>query len=269
MDKIYSSILEQIPDSIDFNFIPLKNESMRKIYMENLCNEPILFEIQAPENFSFFPLSGILSKEKKIEIQIKIIPNLAEVLISNARISLDNKYAKIIKLSCIGKYPNLFLSQSEIDFNNVQIEKSLQKNLIISNQEKIPTKFIIKRINKNDNLPYFFHLSKLKGEILKNSHFILKIKFKPQFLNTLIYETFTLSIDGGNTLKFSCKGNCSPLKIWANSKHINYKSISLGTQLKKFIVLHNDSDIDTDYQIFHENCGIFSFENLQGIIPGK
>ena len=269
MDKIYSSILEQIPDSIDFNFIPLKNESMRKIYMENLCNEPILFEIQAPENFSFFPLSGILSKEKKIEIQIKINPNLAEVLISNARISLDNKYAKIIKLSCIGKYPNLFLSQSEIDFNNVQIEKSLQKNLIISNQENIPTKFIIKRINKNDNLPYFFHLSKLKGEILKNSHFILKIKFKPQFLNTLIYETFTLSIDGGNTLKFSCKGNCSPLKIWANSKHINYKSISLGTQLKKFIVLHNDSDIDTDYQIFHENCGIFSFENLQGIIPGK
>ena len=87
MDKIYSSILEQIPDSIDFNFIPLKNESMRKIYMENLCNEPILFEIQAPENFSFFPLSGILSKEKKIEIQIKINPNLAEVLISNARIN--------------------------------------------------------------------------------------------------------------------------------------------------------------------------------------
>ena len=71
MDKIYSSILEQIPDSIDFNFIPLKNESVRKIYMENLCNEPILFEIQNPEGFTFSPLSGILLKDKKLENENK------------------------------------------------------------------------------------------------------------------------------------------------------------------------------------------------------
>ena len=58
-------------------------------------------------------------------------------------------------------------------------------------------------------------------------------------------------------------------KILTNSRHINYKSISLGTQLTKFIILHNDSDIDTEYQIFHENCGIFSFENLQGILNAK
>ena len=55
-------------------------------------------------------------------------------------------------------------------------------------------------------------------------------------------------------------------KILTNSRHINYKSISLGTQ---FIILHNDSDIDSEYQIFHKNCGIFSFENLQGILNAK
>ena len=269
MDKIYSSILEQIPDSIDFNFIPLKNESVRKIYMENLCNEPILFEIQNPEGFTFYPLSGILFKDKKLEIQIKVNPNLAEVLVSNTRIILDNKFAKIIKLSCIGKYPNLFLNQSEIQFNNVQVEKTIQKNLIISNQENVSAKFIIKRINKIKDFPFFFKLSHSKGEIFKNSHFILKIKFQPILLNTLIYESFELLINGGNTIKFSCLGNCSPLKIWANSRHINYKSISLGTQLTKFFILHNDSDVDTEYQIFHENCGIFSFENLQGILNAK
>ena len=269
MDKIYSSILEQIPDSIDFNFIPLKNESVRKIYMENLCNEPILFEIQNPEGFTFSPLSGILYKDKKLEIEIKVNPNLAQVLVSNTRIILDNKFAKIIKLSCIGKYPNLFLNQSEIKFNNVQVEKTIQKNLIISNQENVPAKFIIKRINQIDNFPIFFKISHSKGEIFKHSHFILKITYKPIFINTFIYESFELLINGGNKIKFSCLGNCSPLKIWTNSRHINYKSISLGTQLTKFIILHNDSDIDTEYQIFHENCGIFSFENLQGILNAK
>ena len=97
MDKIYSSMLEQI-DSIDFNYIPLKNESFRKICVENLCNELILFEIQNPEGFTFSPLSGILLKDKKLENEIKVNPNLAEVLVSNTRIILDNKFAKIIIL---------------------------------------------------------------------------------------------------------------------------------------------------------------------------
>ena len=87
--------------------------------MENLCNEPILFEIQNPEGFTFSPLSGILLKDKKLENEIKVNPNLAEVLVSNTRIILDNKFAKIIKYSCIGKYLNWFLNQSEIKFNNV------------------------------------------------------------------------------------------------------------------------------------------------------
>ena len=54
-----------------------------------------------------------------MENEIKVNPNLAEVLVSNTRIILDNKSAKIIKLSCIGKYLNWFLNQSEIKFNNV------------------------------------------------------------------------------------------------------------------------------------------------------
>ena len=195
MEKIYSSILEQIPDSIDFNCILLKNESFRKICVENLCNELILFEIQNPEGFTFSPLSGILYKDKKLEIEIKVNPNLAEVLVSNTRIILDNKFAKIIKLSCIGKYPNLFLNQSEIKFNNVQVEKTIQKNLIISNQENVSAKFKIKRINNIEDFPIFFKISHSKGEIFKNSHFILKIKFKPIFINTFIYESFELLIN--------------------------------------------------------------------------
>ena len=140
-------MLEQI-DTIDFNYIPLKNESFRKICVENLCNELILFEIQNPEGFTFSPLSGILLKDKKLENEIKVNPNLAEVLVSNTRIILDNKFAKIIKLSCIGKYPNLFLNQSEIKFNNVQVEKTIQKNLIISNQENVPA--IYNKENKSN-----------------------------------------------------------------------------------------------------------------------
>ena len=54
-----------------------------------------------------------------MENEIKVNPNLAEVLVSNTRIILDNKFAKIIKYSCIRKYLNWFLNQSEIKFNNV------------------------------------------------------------------------------------------------------------------------------------------------------
>ena len=51
MEKIYDYILSLIPDSIDFNFITVKNETSRKILLDNISNVSILFKIENSEGY--------------------------------------------------------------------------------------------------------------------------------------------------------------------------------------------------------------------------
>ena len=127
MDKIYSSILSSIPERIDFDFITIKTETVKHIYLDNISDKDILFNIENAEGFIFEPSNGIISKKKKLDIKIKIMPNLANVLVSNARIILEQKYYKIIKLSFVSKYPYLHINKSSIEFGFVIFPKLLKE----------------------------------------------------------------------------------------------------------------------------------------------
>ncbi len=39
--------------------------------------------------------------------------------------------------------------------------------------------------------------------------------------------------------------------------------------MTKLIQFHNDNDIPTEFQFFHENSGVFSFDHIDGVIPAK
>ena len=270
MDKIYSSILSSIPDCIDFDFITVKTETVKHIYLDNTSEQNILFNIENAEGFIFEPSSGIISKKKKLDIQIKIKPNLANVLVSNARIILEQKYSKIIKLSFVSKYPYLNLNKSYIEFGVVQIGKTAEEELIISNLETVPAHFTIERKSTQPGKqPNVFFISNLTGDIPPKSNYLLKILYKPLFPSNDSHEVFCLSTKGGNKITFSCKGSCKPLKTWVGTKCVNFSTVPLGGQMRKLFRIYNDSDIATEFQIYHENSGAFSFDVTEGIIPPK
>ena len=39
--------------------------------------------------------------------------------------------------------------------------------------------------------------------------------------------------------------------------------------MKKLFRIYNDSDIATEFQIYHDNSGAFAFDVTEGIIPAK
>jgi len=270
MERAYSYIFSQIPDTIDFDFISVKNETTKSLFLENIAEQSILFQIENAEGFTFEPNQGIISIKKKIEIKIKIIPNLANVLVANARITLDQKYNKIIRLSSIAKYPYLSINKPNIDFGSVQIGHTNEEELIVTNNESVPAKFSIERTSTQPGKqPCMFFISNLVGEIPPKSNYLIKILFKPMFPLNNSYETFLLSTKGGNKLMFSCSGSCRPLKTWVGAKNVNFKSVALGNKIKKLFRIYNDSDIPTEFQIYHDNSGAFFFDVTEGIIPGK
>ena len=270
MEKAYSFILSKVPDTIDFDFISVKNETIKTIILENISEQSILFKIENAEGFIFEPNQGIIPIKKKVEVKIKIIPNLATVLVANARIILDQKYKKIIRLSSIAKYPYLSINKSNIDFGSIQIGHTKELELIVANNENVPAKFSIERTSTQPGKqPCMFFISNLVGDIPPKSNFLVKILFKPMFPMNNSYETFLLSTKGGNKLMFSCSGSCRPLRTWVGAKSVNFKSVALGNQIKKLFRVYNDSDLPTEFQIYHDNSGAFFFDVTEGIIPAK
>ena len=268
MDKTYTHILNQIPNSVDFDFISVKTNSTKKIYLDNIADISIIFQIENAEGFIFEPNKGVVPKNSKLEINVKTNPNLAQVLVGNAKIILDNKVSKIIKMSCIGKYARLQLNKLDFDFGIVQIGNNVELDLIVINDENVSAYFTIENtsIQPGKN-PECFFFSDKKGEVPPKSNFLIKIKYKPIFPNIISNETYALKVQGGNIANFTCSGQCIPLKTWIGNKYINFKSIELGNQTTRLIRVHNDSNVQTEFQIYHDNSGPFKFDVLNGIIP--
>ena len=270
MEKICPNILLSVPDTIDFDFITIKTQTTKSFFLNNTSDLNILFNIENAESFVFEPSGGILQRKKKQEIKVKINPDLARVLVSNARIVLENKYHKIIKLSYVAKYPFLHINKQHIEFGSVQIGKSLEKELILSNWESVPAQFTIEhKSTQPGKQPSIFFISDLSGNIPPKSNFLVKILYKPIFPSMSSHEIFCISTKGGNKLTFECKGTCRPLKTWVGTKCINFKTVPLGGQSKRLFRIYNDSDLPTEFQIYHDNSGAFTFDITEGIVPAK
>ena len=270
MDQYYNDILTSIPPSIDFNFIPTLNETAKSLKLTNPSNLSILFTITSSDCFIFEPTSGIIPKQNSITITIKAFPREAKVTITNAKITLDSKASKVIKLSSISKFPYLSINKTSLDFGVIQIGKSTIQELIISNPEQVPAKFTItKHSHQPGRHPELFILSTTKGEIPPQSSFLLKVKYQTYFADVPSYDTFNITTKGGNTVRFSCSGNSFPLSIWLSSRYVNFKSVPLGNQLTKVIRLYNGSDMKTEFQIYHNNDGAFKFDKLEGEVERR
>ena len=270
MDKNYEKILEKVPESIDFSFITVKNETVRSFYLDNPTENSILFKIDNTDIYIFEPKQGVITKKHRIEIKVKIIPDSATVLIANSMITLDEKYSKIIKLSSIAKYPYLRISKNILDFGNVLIGKTREMELIINNPEKLPAKFIIakKKAFEGKTADQFF-LSHYKGEVPPGGSFLIKVKYLTVYPNYFSYETFDIRTKGGNKNRFSCLGNCLALSTHINYKNVNFGSIDLMASKTIMIRVFNESEEPTAFQFFYNNDGAFTIHVTQGLIEAK
>ena len=252
--QYYKTILNSIPESIDFNFIPVKQVSYKTITLTNTSEISIYFNISNAEGYIFKPNEGIISKNKPMTIEILIEPISASVLVANAQITLDKKISKIFKLSCVSKYPYLTINKTHLNFGVIEYGKSSYGEIVISNAEMVPGKFVIIQTSVQPGKhPKIFKLSAMKGEIPPQNSFLIKINFTPFFPRSTSYETYEIRTIGGNILKFSLTGGCSPLKIFLNCKHINFNTVELGKSMAKLIRIYNESDMESDYQIMHTN----------------
>lgn len=270
MEKVYEKILDKIPDTVDFSFITVKNETCKTLSIDNPSDFSVYLKIESANTYIFDPNHIVLKKRQKTDIKVKITPDTATVLIASAIFTLDEKSTKVVKLSSIAKYPYLRISRNVLDFGNVLIGKSKENEIIIHNPEKVPARFEIKKETNVPGRPIEqFFLSCYKGDIPPSSSFLINVKYVTTYPNFFSYETFEVKTKGGNVNRFSCLGNCLSLNTYPNAKNVNFGSIELTAGMTKLIRIFNDSEVATPYQFFHSNDGPFIINDCQGIIEPK
>ncbi len=270
MEKNYEKLLERIPETVDFSFITVKNETTKYLILENPLETSILYKIEVADTYNLEPSKGVLNKGQRVEIKIKIIPQSATVLIANALLTIDEKVAKVIRFSSIAKYPYLTISKNMLDFGNVILGKTKELEIVITNPEKVPARFLIKKRNSSQvKANEQFFLSNYKGEIDPQASFLLKVKYVTNYPSYLSHETFEVKTLGGNRNRFLCSGNSLALSTHITAKNVNFNSVELTGTMTKLIRLYNDSDVPTTYQFFHNNDGPFFIHEPQGVIEAR
>lgn len=261
-------ILDKIPEIIDFDHITVKNKISKSFKLVNTSSKNIYFKINhKEESFNIHPKEGILQRNSKIEVVISILPEKAEVLISNCKIILDENSSKIVKISYISKYPNLKISRNNFDFGNVLINKQKEMEIILRNTEKVDATFQIKKLNKDFYGNHQnFHLNNVIGFVPQNCSFLIKVKFVPSNPDTFFYESYVILVEGGREIVFNCYGRCTSLSCSISSKIVNFESIEVGLTATKIIRVFNHSEADTYFQFYNYNDGVYEFLPKQGSI---
>ena len=90
---------------------------------------------------------GILTPKGKQEIQITYAPEQARVILASVIFKFleGEESSKVLKISAVGKFPFLTLSQDSIDFETLLVGKVISKEIFLRNNSLVPAHFVIEK----------------------------------------------------------------------------------------------------------------------------
>ena len=139
---------QYLPEAIDFGFCPVNEVVSRYVRLSNRTHEPFSFEVES-KSFVVTPNKGTISSRRYENLQISFSPAQAEVIVSTIVIRMSNGDEEVIKVSGIGKFPFLTISNTKVNFDSLMVGKRKVKEIILKNQSEVPARFEITKEEKN------------------------------------------------------------------------------------------------------------------------
>ncbi|KAM3137891.1 hypothetical protein pb186bvf_009972 [Paramecium bursaria] len=241
--------------------------SQHTFILENPNEYAVQFHFEF-EKFRITPIKGEVGPGQKINFQLTYAPIQAEVVVASVILNIQHEDPRVIKISGIGKYPFLQINTKKLNFESLLIGKSLTKELTIKNSSEVTASFVLQKVIDDEFKENAFNLDFNQGVIPPKSTFLIKVTYTPQILHVSVIR-YKILCQGGNELIFECIGNASQHLVYLSEKSINFGEIKIGNQAKQLLTVHNDSDLNTNYQIYSDTGNIFSFNKVKGTSPAK
>ena len=137
---------------------------------------------------------GMLRGGHKKEITITFYPTEAKVIVSTAIFKFmegDKTAQKVLKMSGIGKFPFVNLSNEKLDFESLTVGKESEKQVELRNFSQVKAQFCIEEIN-DDGKDRAFTLSAKEGCIKPGGSQCITVTFKPTIVGQFTSTQFSI-----------------------------------------------------------------------------
>jgi len=145
------------------------------------------------------------------------------------------------------------------------VGKSDTKRISMRNHSLVKSIFSISKIS-DDEKDKSFSLSETEGEISPGGSKTIIVTYSPTMPGAYTCTQYSISILGGNHLKFNCLGQSLGNDVCLSAKSIHFGEVQLESTTNRLLNICNDSDQPTTFQFFSDKSNIFAFSKLEGTI---
>ena len=304
-------LIVSVPYGVDLGYCPTHQITSMTFRLENSGEVDAPFRWEAPIPFVLEPMQGVIPIGKHIDIKISIYPVDASVFVAQAvcYVGEGKEDSAIIpypiistKISAIGKYTYIVLSETEVNYGEVlsgtPLDK-LKKEVLLRNNSVVPAEFQLERCdNDTDEV---FDIFPRSGIIDALSFVTIHVVYHPLAMGCYSLDRYTFRTPGNSCTTLTLKGmstapvvslykenllkpsdlanetvkNDGPLTAVKSlpfvdgspANSINFRDVEVGKIETRVLFLKNDTNKPVMFCVMaYEEC-TFRLYPKQGVIP--
>jgi hypothetical protein len=285
-----SKLIVTTPYGTDLGFCPTHQITSTTFQLTNTGEVEAPFRWEAPTPFVLNPMEGIVAIGQSMDIEVSIFPTDATVFVSQAICYVGEGVHAIIpepilttRLSAIGKYTYVILSEDIVDFGEVlsgSSAESTSREVLLRNNSVVPAEFnLIRHESDRDEV---FSIYPKSGVIPALGSVTIFIEYYALAMGSYSLDRYTFKTPGNSTTILTCKGLTMHKRLSLSKENvdgsdvffegspgnsINFRDTELGEVSSRIIILKNDSVKPISFYIKSDLDGTFSISPRQGIIP--
>jgi hypothetical protein len=292
---LISKLQVSSPFGVDLGYCTTHQITTKVFQLENFGEVDAPFRWEVPYPFKLTPDSGIIPIGHKQDIEVSVSPVDASVFVSQALCYVGEGVHAIIpdpvlstKLSAIGKYAYIIVSEDVVDFGEVltgTAPDSIKKEIMLRNQSVVPAEFQCTRVeNDRDGV---FELFPMSGVIAPLSEIAVTIKYSARASGCYSRDEFVFSTPGKCHTSVQCSGLSMAPKVVLHKDgttidrtdnkggdlkgspidSINFNDAEVGTVVTRIFFLKNFSGMSTYFSVQGDEEGVFQIYPNKGHIP--
>lgn len=286
---LISKLQVSSPFGVDLGFSATHQTTSRMFQLDNFGEVDAPFRWDVPYPFKLVPSEGIIPIGQKQDIEVSIVPTDASVFVSEAVCHVGEGVHAIIpepalvtKLSAIGKYTYIVLSENLVEFGEVLSgtpAETFTKEIILRNQGVVPAEFeLIRHDNDRDEV---FRITPSSGVVPTQSEITITVSYTPLASGCYSMDKYTFRTPGDCRAVFTCSGTSMSPKVTlfresripgqefpegAPANSINFRDVCVGSLETRLFYLKNHSNTKVAYSILIDDEATFKMTPRQGVI---
>ena len=268
--------LSQVPQTLDFGYGAAKETMDRHFTFTNSGEVAVDYEWKVNEPFAFVPSAGRLEPGQAQSVHATFHPLDASVNVANAVCVLDGGvHSAATKVTGIGKYPYVRLSNTEIDFGEILVGHTVEEEVRVVNQSVVGVSYVVERGTAEHDHVYRVGTGGVgvgaghRGQLAADSYESVKVSFTPAMTGTFSSETFKFVTPGGNVATLNLRGTAIGPAVSLSASALQFGSVVSGNKVSKVLYIENASEVASHWQIDSECLGTFSLDADRGMVAPR